>query len=66
MIFILYNKNIITPLLYNLPLKFNVGNCHYITGKDIATFSSILSVENYLTNLTCNCKNQISNKFRLY
>ena len=48
--------NLLSPLLYNLPIKFNIGNCHYITGKDIVTFSSLVSVENYLTNLTCNFK----------
>ena len=48
-----YN-NILCSLLYNLPLKLNIGNHHYITGKDIVTFSSFASVEKYLTCLTCN------------
>lgn len=62
----MYNKNILSPLLYNLPLKFNMGNCHYIKGKNIVTFSNLLCVENYLTNLTCCCKSKFSNKFRIY
>ena len=59
-------KNLLYPLLYNLPLKLNIGNCHYITGKDIATFGSLVSVENYLTSLTCNTKKYIKNRLNFF
>jgi len=52
-------------LLYSLPVKFNLGKCHYLTGKDISIFSNLLCIENTLTNLTCNCKNSLYKKFRL-
>ncbi|MEG2235272.1 MAG: hypothetical protein RR144_02390 [Clostridia bacterium] len=51
-------------LLHSIPCKFNFGNCHYVTGKNISVFSNLLCVENSLTNLTCNCKNIFLNKFR--
>ncbi len=51
-----FNKNVINPLLYNLPIKINTHNSHYFTGKNIVTFSNLLCVENFLTNLSCNLK----------
>ncbi|MDD2376189.1 MAG: hypothetical protein PHD15_02985 [Clostridia bacterium] len=55
----------INSLLYSMPNKFKLGNCHYVTGKNISIFSNLLCIENTLTNLTCNCKNTLNNKFRL-
>lgn len=59
--------NTIKPssILYAIPGKFNLGKCHYLTNKNIAVFSNLLSIENALTNITCCCKNSIYNKFRL-
>jgi hypothetical protein len=52
-------------LLFCIPSKFNLGKCHYVTGKNISVFSNLLCIENSLTNLTCNCKNMLRNKFNL-
>jgi len=42
-------------------LKLPLSNDHYITGKDIYTFSNLVCVENTLSNFTnnikCICKN---------
>lgn len=58
----MFNLN---SLIYSMPNKFNIGKCHYVTGKNISIFSNLLCIENTLTNLTCNCKNKVYNKFRL-
>jgi len=55
----------INSLIYSMPNKIKLGKCHYVTGKNISIFSNLLCIENSLTNLTCNCKNTLGNKFRL-
>lgn len=54
----LKNNWFLTPLLYNLPCKLPIGNCHYVKGCNLAIFSNLLCIEKSLTNLTCNCKNK--------
>lgn len=42
-------------------LKLPISNDHYITGKDIYTFSNLVCIENTLSNFTNNCKCIIKN-----
>lgn len=62
------SNKILKGVLYALNPKLPLCNNHYITGKNIWLFSSFASVENTLSNITCNmnCKfNNLKGKLKM-
>ena len=50
----MYLNCVLQKFLWCLPCKMPYGNGHYVTGCDLVLLSNVISIEQCLTNFSCN------------